>query len=33
VWHGDLSEMRRDDPAAVRETSGVYRTRKRRVAR
>ena len=33
VWHGNLSEMRRDDPAAVRETAGVYRTRKRRVAR
>ena len=28
-----LSEMRRDDPAAVREPAGVYRTRKRRVAR
>ena len=33
VWRGDLSEMRRDDPAVVRERAGVYRTRKRRVAR
>lgn len=33
VWTGSLSEMRRDDPAAVRERAGVYRTRKRRVAR
>lgn len=33
VWTGNLSEMRRDDPAAVRERAGVYRTRKRRVAR
>ena len=33
VWTGNLSEMRRDDPTAVRERAGVYRTRKRRVAR
>lgn len=33
VWHGDLSEMRRDNPSVGRETPGVYRTRKRRVAR
>lgn len=33
VWQGDLSEMRRDDPAAVREAGDVYRTKKRRVAR
>jgi len=33
AWQGDLSEMRRDNPAAVRESAGVYRTRKRRVAR
>lgn len=33
VWKGNLSEMRRDDPAVVRESAGVYRTRKRRVAR
>ena len=33
VWTGNLSEMRRDDPAPVRERAGVYRTRKRRVAR
>jgi Arc/MetJ family transcription regulator len=33
AWHGDLSEMRRDNPEAVRESAGVYRTRKRRVAR
>lgn len=32
LWHGDLSAMRRDTPA-VREKAGVYRTRKRRVAR
>ncbi len=33
LWHGDLSEMRRDNPAAVREGKGIYRTRKRRAAR
>lgn len=33
VWQGDLGEMRRDSPQAVRETAGVYRTRKRRAAR
>jgi len=33
VWTGSLSEMRRDDPAVVRESAGVYRTKKRRVAR
>lgn len=33
VWQGDLGEMRRDMPQAVRETAGVYRTRKRRAAR
>ena len=33
VWQGNLSEMRRDDPAAVREAGGVYRTKRRRVAR
>jgi Arc/MetJ family transcription regulator len=33
VWHGDLSEMRRDQPIVARESAGVYRTRKRRVAR
>lgn len=33
VWQGDLGEMRRDMPPAVRETAGVYRSRKRRAAR
>ncbi len=33
VWEGDLGQMRRDAPATVRETGGVYRTRKRRAAR
>lgn len=33
VWQGDLAEMRRDLPTAVRETAGVYRPRKRRAAR
>lgn len=33
LWHGNLSEMRRDDPTAVREPGGVYRTKKRRAAR
>lgn len=33
VWQGDLGEMRRDSPSGVRETSGVYRPRKRRAAR
>lgn len=33
IWRGDLSEMRRDDPSAVRETMGTYRTRKRRATR
>ena len=33
VWEGDLSQMRRDVPAAVRESAGVYRTRKRRASR
>ena len=33
VWRGDLSEMRRDDPSVAREAAGIYRTRKRRVAR
>ena len=33
AWQGDLSVMRRDDPSVVRESSGIYRTKKRRVAR
>lgn len=33
AWHGDLSEMRRDNPSVGRETPGVYRTKKRRAAR
>lgn len=33
VWEGDLAQMRRDAPSAVRESAGVYRTRKRRAAR
>jgi Arc/MetJ family transcription regulator len=33
LWHGDLSEMRRDNPGVAREAPGVYRTRKRRAAR
>jgi Arc/MetJ family transcription regulator len=33
AWHGDLSEMRRDNPSVARETAGVYRTKKRRAAR
>ena len=33
LWQGDLSEMRRDAPTVVRESRGVYRTRKRHVAR
>ena len=33
AWQGDLSVMRRDDPTVVRESSGIYRTKKRRVAR
>lgn len=33
VWEGDLAAMRRDLPQAVRETTGVYRPRKRRAAR
>ena len=33
AWQGDLSVMRGDDSTVVRESPGVYRTRKRRVAR
>jgi Arc/MetJ family transcription regulator len=33
LWTGDLSVMRRDAPAAVREARGVYRTRRRNAAR
>ena len=33
AWQGDLGEMRRDSATTVREPGGVYRTRKRRVAR
>ena len=33
AWHGDLAEMRADAPLVAREAAGVYRTRKRRVAR
>ncbi len=35
LWSGDLSAMRGDSGAttAVRESAGIYRTRKRRVAR
>lgn len=33
AWQGDLSVMRGDNPSVVRESPGVYRTRKRRVAR
>ncbi|HET9358520.1 MAG TPA: type II toxin-antitoxin system VapB family antitoxin [Vicinamibacterales bacterium] len=32
LWKGDLSEMRRDLPVAVRESRAVYRPRKRRAA-
>lgn len=33
AWHGDLRDMRRDNPSVARETPGVYRTKKRRAAR
>ena len=33
LWQGDLREMRGDATSVVRETRGVYRTRKRRVSR
>jgi Arc/MetJ family transcription regulator len=33
LWQGQLSEMRADAASLVRETRGVYRTRKRRVSR
>ena len=33
LWQGDLGEMRGDTTSAVRETRGVYRSRKRRVSR
>jgi Arc/MetJ family transcription regulator len=33
LWVGDLSTMRRDGASEVRESKGVYRTRKRRAAR
>jgi hypothetical protein len=33
LWVGDLAAMRGDAPAVVRESRGVYRTRKTRAAR
>jgi Arc/MetJ family transcription regulator len=33
LWRGDLGQMRGDAASTVRETRGVYRTRKRRVPR
>jgi Arc/MetJ family transcription regulator len=33
LWSGDLPVMRDDKPVMARETSTVYRTRKRRVTR
>jgi Arc/MetJ family transcription regulator len=33
LWTGDLSQMRADQPLAVRESQGIYRPRKRRVSR
>jgi Arc/MetJ family transcription regulator len=33
LWSGDLSQMRGDQPLAVRETRGVYRPRRKRVSR
>jgi Arc/MetJ family transcription regulator len=33
LWSGDLSTMRHDAAPAVRESKGIYRTRKRRASR